>query len=306
MSKPKVSIVLPVYNGEKYLSAAVDSILGQTYSNWELIVINDCSTDNTERIVNEYIAKDGRIRIYNNDKNLKLPNSLNAGFMRATGDFYTWTSDDNILMPHMLENLVDVLEKDNDIGMVYSNFKDINENGEISKEWELQDPEGLLYENVCGASFLYRREVAYQIGGYDPALFLAEDYDYWLRIWAKYSIFHLRESLYLYRRHDQSLTATRYNAVIQQTYKAMMKNIQFLLAKLTTRDEYFAFFDHLLEMASKEDKEKIYFFLNETKNYRIYRNRKDLKNKYIFFKDKLLKMMIRREHYNEKANSISK
>jgi len=81
--QPKVSIVLPVYNGAKYLRESVDSCLAQTFSNWELIIVNDCSTDESSAIAEEYAAKDERIRVIHNETNLKLPASLNAGFCQA-------------------------------------------------------------------------------------------------------------------------------------------------------------------------------------------------------------------------------
>ena len=81
-----VSIVLPTYNGQKYIKDAIDSVLAQSYQNWELIIVNDCSQDNTLKIINEYAQKDSRIKIINNDVNKKLPASLNIGFEAAKGD----------------------------------------------------------------------------------------------------------------------------------------------------------------------------------------------------------------------------
>ena len=107
----KVSIILPVYNGEKYLSLAIESILKQTYKNFELIIIDDCSSDQTHSIALKYKEKDSRVRVYRNKTNSKLPVSLNAGFHVATGELFTWTSDDNILKPETIETMVHVLNK---------------------------------------------------------------------------------------------------------------------------------------------------------------------------------------------------
>ena len=93
---PKVSIVLPTYNGEDYLRESIESVISQTFTDWELIIVNDCSTDSTPKIAEAYAAKDCRIRVIHNEKNQKLPNSLNIGFESASGDYLTWTSDDNI------------------------------------------------------------------------------------------------------------------------------------------------------------------------------------------------------------------
>ena len=93
-SVPRVSIVLPSYNGERYIKESIDSVLNQSFTNWELIVVNDCSEDGTRRIVEEYAQNDSRVTIINNEKNMKLPKSLNIGFEVARGEYFTWTSDD--------------------------------------------------------------------------------------------------------------------------------------------------------------------------------------------------------------------
>ena len=106
-----VSIVLPVYNGEKYLKEAIDSILSQTYRNIELVVVNDCSTDKSLCIIKEYMEKDDRVKLVNNETNQKLPKSLNIGFEHCRGDYYTWTSDDNIMKPNAINRMLEVMKK---------------------------------------------------------------------------------------------------------------------------------------------------------------------------------------------------
>ena len=97
-----ISIVLPIYNGEKYMRKSIDSVLAQTYANWELLIVDDGSTDNTAIIAQEYAANDSRIRYYKNSENMRLPKTLNRGFSLAWGDFLTWTSDDNYYYPTAL------------------------------------------------------------------------------------------------------------------------------------------------------------------------------------------------------------
>ena len=181
--KPLVSIVLPVYNGEKYLSFAIESVINQSYENWELIIIDDCSTDGTGDIIKKYSDKDSRVKSYKNNTNLKLPNSLNRGFRLAKGKYYTWTSDDNILKANMLEVFVNELEQNSGIGMVYSDADIIDEFGNINNVFQADIPNALVYGNVVGASFMYRSDVAKRVGEYEATMFLVEDYDYWLRIY---------------------------------------------------------------------------------------------------------------------------
>ena len=101
-----ISIVLPIYNGEKYMKQSIDSVINQTYANWELLIVDDGSTDNTAAIAREYAEKDNRIKYYKNPQNMRLPKTLNRGFSLATGDYLTWTSDDNYYYPTALEKNV--------------------------------------------------------------------------------------------------------------------------------------------------------------------------------------------------------
>lgn len=250
----KISIVMPVYNGERYLSEAIDSIIQQTYSNWELIVINDCSTDATEQIVEDYIRRDARIRLYTNPENLKLPKSLNVGFEKATGEYYTWTSDDNIMLPNMLSTLLRTLEKNPQAGMAYSNFINIDANGEQLGTVELGEPQRLPFGNTCGASFLYRRGMANQIGEYDTNLFLAEDYDYWIRMYHLTTIIHINDYLYLYRQHNNSLSQKRKEEISNQVYRVIKKNFLVLLFKMTSNKERNTFLDILINIAEEQDR----------------------------------------------------
>ena len=114
-----VSIILPVYNGEQYLKQAIESVLNQTYTNFELIIVNDCSTDNTAVIIESFVRIDTRIKVINNKENKKLPASLNIGHNIATGDYMTWTSHDNILKPNFIEILLKYIQQKQEIGRAH-------------------------------------------------------------------------------------------------------------------------------------------------------------------------------------------
>ena len=208
---PKVSIVLPVYNGEQFLRESIESIIRQTYIDWELIIVNDCSTDGSLAIAEEYTKSDERIKIINNKENKKLPESLNIGFREAKGEYYTWTSDDNEYYPNAIEKMVNFLDRNLDYGMVYAVCKTVNiENGCIGRWGDLGiTPVELLESNVIGACFLYRKSIANTVGEYDKNYFLAEDHDYWLRLYKIAKIGHIEDELYYYRHHKNSLTAKK-------------------------------------------------------------------------------------------------
>lgn len=206
-----VSIVLPVYNGARFLRESIDSILNQTYANWELLILDDCSTDETPAISMEYVEKDNRIRYYRNEKNLRLPGNLNRGFSLCAGEYLTWTSDDNLFRPTALERMVDALESNPAVELVYASYQIIDENGVSMQVFgaDLNGRDHILGSNVVGACFLYTRKVYEQVGDYDVNLFLVEDFDYWQRTMMVFRAMPIEEVLYDYRWHDASLTSTK-------------------------------------------------------------------------------------------------
>lgn len=207
-----ISIVLPTYNGKKYIREALDSILSQTEKDWELIIVNDCSTDETPKILQEYADKNDRIRIINNEKNLKLPKSLNRGFAESKGEYLTWTSDDNMYEDNALAFLLQEIRKGYDF--VYTNMTYIDEE---DHEVSMQTTGSSIWRgNNIGASFLYKREIYEKLGGYNENKYLVEDYEYWLRIAKHYTMHYCPEKIYRYRLHSGSLTQTKVREV---TYK---------------------------------------------------------------------------------------
>lgn len=246
---PKVSIVLPVYNGERYLRDAIDSILVQSLSDWELIVVNDCSTDHTSEILDDYSRADSRIRVINNGKNQKLPRSLNIGFSHASGEYLTWTSDDNCYLPEALETMAEYLDHSAEM-MVVANMYYIDADGQVFGHAEKYSPEHIYENNSVGACFMYRHELLESVGGYDPEMFLVEDYEYWLRILFRYGkIGHIDRRLYLYRKHRESLSSTRINEVKLQLFRLREKYIHEIFNEIGQNKEgicslYFDFLEN--------------------------------------------------------------
>ena len=200
-----ISIILPVYNGEKYLSQSIESVLNQTYKNIELIIVNDCSTDTTLSISSSYAALDSRIKIINNKENKKLPASLNIGHKQAKGDFITWTSDDNFYNDNALEVLLNaIVERKGDV--VYSGFSLIDLDNRLIRVNEVPEIENIIFGNIVSCCFLYKRQVFERNQGYNENLFLVEDYDFWLRAILHSRFIKIKENLYNYRKHDKSLT----------------------------------------------------------------------------------------------------
>lgn len=246
----KVSIVLPVYNGETYLRESIDSVINQTYNNWELIIVNDCSNDSSPDIMAEYASKDDRIRIINNTINLKLPNSLNKGFEYAEGEYFSWTSDDNMYLPEAIEKMAQYLDNNSNAGMVCTDLQIIDENANVIRNSHV-DPKEMYLKTNCNACFMYRKDVAENIGKYNDQKRLVEDYDYWLRIIEKYEIHNIPQILYLYRQHSQNLTNTRYKDVLAQLQLLRLEKLDFLLDNLTDSDKQSMFLEMVIQDREK-------------------------------------------------------
>ena len=205
---PKISIVLPTFNGETHIAKAIHSILAQTLRDWELIIVNDASSDRTGTIAEEFASEDSRITVLHHAENRKLPAALNTGFHNARGCYWTWTSDDNTYEPEALQRMSDYLDSHENAVMVCADCLHIQEDGERTVRFSVKtEAADLICGGACGPCFLYRAETARQIGDYDSSKFLVEDWDYWLRMGLLGKIDAIHEVLYRYLFHANSLTA---------------------------------------------------------------------------------------------------
>ena len=221
--KGMISVVLPVYNCEKYLAESIHSVLSQTYTNIELIIVDDGSTDSSGKIADSFISADDRVSVIH-QKNMTLPIALNNGFASASGEFLTWTSADNRMLPVCLEILADELCRNRDIDMVFGNMRLIDENGNLLKghgwyEYPVLSGNVILPDyttnlntvanNTIGAAFLYRAGAAKVLNCYSEYKYMLEDYDYFMRMNSLLCIRHIlcKKPIYEYRMHQNSLTA---------------------------------------------------------------------------------------------------
>jgi len=184
MKNPKVTVLMSVYNGEKYLNEAIDSILGQTFKDFEFLIIDDGSTDSSLDIIKSYT--DTRIRLVRNEQNSGLTKSLNKGLGLAHGEYIARMDVDDISLPKRLETQMKVLEATlADICFCRSIFiNEINgkENIWKEKDWLFTRWRG-LFENEYGlhSAVMFRRKSILRIGGYDKSFIRAQDYELWDR-----------------------------------------------------------------------------------------------------------------------------
>ena len=228
MPHPRISIVLPTYNGARFLAQSIESVLAQHFTAWELIVVDDCSTDDTPAIIADYAARDPRIRGIRHEHNKKLPGALNTGFAAAQGQLFTWTSDDNLYRPQALETMLRYLDEQPQIDLVYSDYMLINDAGAELRRVPALPPAWLVEKSTVGACFLYRRNLHDALGGYDEQRFLIEDYDFWLRASMQFRFAALAEDLYCYRHHEGSLTAQKRARVLALREEMLAQHVPHL------------------------------------------------------------------------------
>jgi len=235
---PLISVLLPVYNGARYVHESVESILGQSFADFELIVINDGSSDATPAIVSKF--RDPRIRLIHNEHNLGLAPSLNRGIAAVKGDYIARQDADDIALPHRLRTQIEFLRSHPAIAMVGSWALLIDDQGreqgvcdyppiaDIDIKWSL------LFSNpFIHGSVMMRRDVVDKIGGYtkDPVIFRAfvEDYDLWSRINRVARSANIPEPLEKYRVNPSGASARTHSEQQRQAEEISKRNIRWLL-----------------------------------------------------------------------------
>jgi len=208
----KVSVVMSVYNGEEYIKETINSILDQTFQNFEFIIIDDGSRDNTSEILKEYKKKDKRIKVITLAENLGLTKALNKGIKAASGEYIARIDCGDIALPERLKVQVQFLDDHQDISAVGSWANIIDKDGKVTAQ--LKYPTSyedirrviLAYNPFIHPSLMFRREVFEKIGLYNESLRYAQDYDLMLRIVAKLKAVNLPKVLLNYRVIDESIS----------------------------------------------------------------------------------------------------
>ncbi|WP_242039003.1 glycosyltransferase family 2 protein [Acinetobacter baumannii] len=168
--QPLISVLIPVYNVEAFVNEAVLSICNQTYKNLEIIVVDDCSTDNTYNLVANLASIDSRIKLYKNSKNSKIVKTLNFALEQATGDFVARMDGDDISAPERLEKQLDFLIKNPQYFLVGSHVNTIDSNNNVIGRQEMPIKDEIINKTIKYASpvlhiWLAKREVYNQLNG---------------------------------------------------------------------------------------------------------------------------------------------
>jgi len=266
-----ISIIVPAYNSAKYIQETIDSVINQTYKNWELIIVDDCSSDNTAEIVKKKSIIYPRIKYIKNQLNFGGPaQPRNIGIKNSSGEFIAFLDSDDIWLANKLEIQLSYFEKYNDVLLVGTNCQTFpngisNElfffrNHFLSFNYLINNTKGIITSSV-----LMKRDVIEHIGLFDEdkKLIAVEDFDYWLRIlkFKDNSIFVLNQSLVKYRMHEQNISLA-----------------------LNSKDN-FSVYDKLLIIYQKHEKEASKLILFIKKN--LHQLKAELAVKEAFYQNKI-------------------
>lgn len=212
---PKVTVLMSIYNGERYLNEAVDSILTQTFTDFEFLIIDDASTDRTPEILRGY--DDPRIRIVTNEENLGLTKSLNKGLTLARGEYIARMDADDISLPERFEQQIYFLEKNSDIGVLGAAVQYIDECGKPLQilKWPQKDTlikwELCFMNPIAHPSAIIRRRLLTESGGYNEKITFAQDYDLWVRLSPETHFANHRDVLLYLRKTRDNISFTKYH-----------------------------------------------------------------------------------------------
>ncbi len=217
-----VSVVMPVYNAERFLRQAIESILNQTFTDFEFIIVNDGSTDVSPLIIEEYKKQDSRIIVHNLPQNMGIVSAMNSGCKLAHGKYIAVMHSDDISMPDRLEKQVVFLNGNSDISVVGANIQTVDESGEyleqsrmpllpVHLKWELLFGSALAHPTV-----MMRVSDIAPIGFYKFERFPAEDYDLWTRLAKVVQLANLPDILLHYRVWSQSITGRLFSREEEQ------------------------------------------------------------------------------------------
>jgi glycosyltransferase involved in cell wall biosynthesis len=240
LKKPKISVIMAVKDGREFLRQAIDSVLGQTFGNFEFIIIDDGSADGSLPIIKTY--GDPRIRLMTNRDHPGLSASLNAGLNAARGEYIARMDADDVCLPERLERQVRFLDRHPRIAALGTGIRLIDEQGRAIQDVPLPEDNDLIKWQLCflnpiaHPSAMMRQAAVKQAGGYDPELTHAQDYDLWWRLSAGNRLANLSDILMLLRQHPGQVSQVNRSEQLAFGIKIIQKHLSSLLGHAIAED----------------------------------------------------------------------
>jgi glycosyltransferase involved in cell wall biosynthesis len=239
---PRVSVVMAVYNAEGYLRDAVESILNQSFPDFELIVVDDGSTDGTWVIMKGY--NDARIRLLHNRENLGLSKSLNKGLVASQGKYVARQDADDVSLPDRLAFQVSFLDGNLEVGLLGTAYHVMNRNGHVAATFRQPEEDmeirwQMLFHNAfCHSSVIFRRDLI-EMGNlfYDECLSCSQDYELWERMLTRTKAANLDTPLVFWRKNDHSISAIRHDEQQRSATRISARQIERLIPGISVSFE---------------------------------------------------------------------
>lgn len=261
---------MSVYNGTIYLRESVESILNQTLKDFEFIIINDGSTDNTWEIISEYAKQDQRIKLFKNEQNIGLTKSLNKGLRLAQGEYIARQDADDVSLPNRFKLQTHFLDQHSEVGAVGSVAEIIDEHGlSLGKSNVPLEHESLqvcLLVNNClyHSSMMLRQSLLQTLGGYKEELCYAQDYDLWWRISRLARLVNLPDQLILVRRSHKNISNVYRQAQLQCALDISLNAVQETLKEPLDKDAYQRFWWTEIRAADEDANQHLWFADHKT------------------------------------------
>lgn len=209
---PRVSVLMAVHNGRPTLAESMDSVLGQSWRDFEFVIVDDGSTDGSTEMLQDYAGRDARIRLLRNDARRNLPTSLNLGLRACRAPWIARIDADDVALVDRLAVQLDYLQRHPDVGVLGSSCRHIDAGGRFLGSTRHPDDDARIrlfmafWCCMVHPTTMFRRDLAERVGGYDTELWTGQDYDFWARLLAHTRMANLPTDLILYRVHDRSIT----------------------------------------------------------------------------------------------------
>ena len=255
---------MPAYNAEKYISEAIESILNQTFKDFEFIIINDGSTDSTPNIIDKYARLDKRIIVLNNEKNLNIAESRNRGVEIAKGKYIATMDSDDRALPDRLKNQLEFLESNKGIAISIGNINIMDGKGvfQYTRNYPVADKDirskVYRFNPFPNPTIMCRREVYEKNGKYNNAYVPIDDFDFWLRAGTQFKFGNCGNIVLDYRVASKSASHGKIRLTEKITFKLRWKAFK-LGYKFTVVDVFFNLF-HLFSFALLPSKLKVRIF----------------------------------------------
>ncbi len=261
MNNPKVSVIVPIYNSERFVAQAIESVLAQTYKNFEIVVVNDGSTDRSYEKIKPYLP----LIKYIPQENKGVSSARNTGIKNSEGELIAFLDSDDIWLPEKLELQVKYLNDNPHVGLVHSNISYIDENGESYPPNPdfVTDVSGMcfkeLFEGNCIATstVLVRQACLDKVGLFAEGIPYAEDYELWMKLSIYYPIRHINEYLIKYRVHDANASNYNFiNAIFElRAIKSILKEFsqtKKIVGKRVVKKRLFNLYSKIAEFQANE------------------------------------------------------